>query len=131
MDSIVMYLIMALLLTSACAVVIAVVDGPKSCQQCDMDRTVYARSRMLILYADGTSTGVCSINCATAELQNNRDKQVVSILAADYISKELIDARTAIGVIGGRQKDVMTNLENGPLPGLRRPQNSSQETLEQ
>ncbi len=86
------------------------VEGPKSCKQCGMDRTVFDRSRMLIVYADGTSVGVCSLHCAAAEMKQNRDKQVKSLMVADYTTKELIDARTATWVVGGKKEGVMTSL---------------------
>jgi nitrous oxide reductase accessory protein NosL len=85
-------------------------EGPKSCKQCGMDRTVFDRSRMLIVYADGTSAGVCSLHCAAAEMRQNRGKQVTSLMVADYRTKELTDARTATWVVGGREVGVMTAL---------------------
>ena len=87
------------------------VESPKSCAQCGMDREFFAYSRMLIRYADGTSTGVCSINCAVTELKQNKRKQVVALLVADYAGKALMDARSATWVTGGKKPGVMT-----PLP---------------
>jgi nitrous oxide reductase accessory protein NosL len=84
------------------------VENPKRCKQCGMDRTVFARSRMLIAYADGTTAGVCSIHCAAAELRQNSGKQVKSIMVADYPTKGLTDAKTATWVIGGSEKGIMT-----------------------
>jgi hypothetical protein len=75
-----------------------------------MDRTVFARSRMLIVYADGGTAGVCSLHCAAAELRQNRGRQVRSLMVADYTTKELIDAGTASWVVGGRKEGVMTSL---------------------
>lgn len=86
------------------------IEGPKSCKQCGMDRTVFARSRMLIIYADGTSVGVCSLHCAAAEMRQSRDRQVKSLMVADYTTKELIDAKTATWVVGGKKEGVMTSL---------------------
>ncbi|HTG81574.1 MAG TPA: nitrous oxide reductase accessory protein NosL [Geobacteraceae bacterium] len=87
------------------------VESPKSCAQCGMDREFFAYSRMLIRYADGTSAGVCSINCAVTELKQNKRKQVVVLLVADYAGKALMDARSATWVTGGKKPGVMT-----PLP---------------
>jgi nitrous oxide reductase accessory protein NosL len=84
------------------------VEKPRHCKQCGMDRTVFARSRMLIVYDDGTTVGVCSIRCAAADMKQNRDKQIKSLMAADYTTKELIDAGTATWVIGGSKEGVMT-----------------------
>ncbi|HUO78462.1 MAG TPA: nitrous oxide reductase accessory protein NosL [Thermodesulfovibrionales bacterium] len=86
------------------------VENPKSCKQCGMDRTVFTRSRMLIVYADGTTVGVCSLHCAAAEMRQNRDKQVKSLMVADYVTQELIDAKTATWVVGGNKQGVMTSL---------------------
>ena len=86
------------------------VENPKHCNQCGMDRTVFARSRMLIVYADGTTAGVCSIHCAAIELRQSKDRQVKSIMVADYKTKELTDARTATWVIGGSKEGVMTSV---------------------
>jgi len=86
------------------------VEGPKNCKQCGMDRTVFARSRMLIVYADGTTVGVCSLHCAAAEMRQNKDKQVKSLMVADYVTQGLIDAKTASWVVGGNKQGVMTSL---------------------
>jgi nitrous oxide reductase accessory protein NosL len=86
------------------------IEGPKTCKQCGMDRTVFARSRILIIYADGTTAGLCSLHCAATEMRQNRDKQVKSLMVADYTTKELIDAKTAIWVVGGKKEGVMTSL---------------------
>lgn len=83
-------------------------DNPKACKQCGMDRTTLAQSRMLIVYADGTSAGVCSIHCAAAELKQNMDKQVKSLMVADYTTTELTDARAATWVVGGMKQGIMT-----------------------
>jgi hypothetical protein len=52
------------------------VEDPRACQQCGMDRTVYAHSRMLIVYADGSQTGICSLTCAANELKEHRGNQM-------------------------------------------------------
>jgi copper chaperone NosL len=103
-------LMLILLLTSAFAGAMDMVEGPTSCKQCGMDRTKFAQSRMLIVYTDGSTVGVCSLHCAAEELQHNRDKEVGSLLVADYSTKELIDAKKAIWVVGGKKQGVMTAL---------------------
>lgn len=87
------------------------VESPKSCVQCGMDREFFAHSRMLIRYADGTSAGLCSINCAVTEMKQNKGKRVTALLVADYGGKALMDARSATWVTGGKKPGVMT-----PLP---------------
>ena len=87
-----------------------IVEGPQKCQICGMDRTVYARSRMLIVYNDGATVGLCSLQCAVAEMNQNKEKQIKSLLVADYNTTTLIDARTATWVIGGKKEGVMTSV---------------------
>lgn len=103
------FVVSSLLLTSAVAGAADLVENPKHCKQCGMDRTVYDRSGMVITYADGTTTGVCSIHCAAVEMKQNPDKKVASLMVADYLSKNLIDAKKAIWVIGGSKEGVMTS----------------------
>ena len=73
-----------------------------------MDRTVYAHSRMFIVYADGTRAGTCSLHCTAGDLKAHSGKKVKLLLVADYFSKKLIDARKASWVIGGNKPGVMT-----------------------
>jgi nitrous oxide reductase accessory protein NosL len=84
------------------------VEPPKACQSCGMDRVAFAYSRMVIDYADGTSDGVCSLNCAVEQMKKYRTRQVRSLKVADYATRELVDVRTATWVIGGNKPGVMT-----------------------
>ncbi len=99
---------MSLSLTCGAAIAAGTVENPKPCKQCGMDRVAFAYSRMLILYADGTTTGTCSLNCAAVAMKENKGKQVKSLKVADYNSKKLMDAKTATWVIGGGKSGVMT-----------------------
>ena len=83
-------------------------EDSRLCQRCGMDRTIYANSCMLIVYADETRVGTCSLHCTAAELKEHSGKKVKSLLVADYFSKKLIDARKAAWVIGGSKSGVMT-----------------------
>jgi nitrous oxide reductase accessory protein NosL len=78
-------------------------ENHKHCKICDMDLADYGRSRMIITYTDGTTIDVCSIHCAALEVKQNGNRQVKSLMVADYVSKELIDAKSAIWVIGGNK----------------------------
>ncbi len=82
--------------------------NPKACKFCAMDLSDAARSKMLIVYYDESTAWVCSLHCAVEEMQQNKDKQVRSIMVADYPTGEMIDARTATWVIGGDRSGVMT-----------------------
>jgi nitrous oxide reductase accessory protein NosL len=102
--------ILCLLLACTLAKAAENVEGPAACQQCGMDRTVFARSRVLITYADGTTAGECSIHCATAEMKKSGNKEIKTLMVADYNSKELTDAKTATWVVGGAKEGVMTSV---------------------
>lgn len=82
-------------------------EAPETCKYCNMDRTKFAHSRMIVTYTDGTSSGVCSINCAVIDM-NLTKKEVKNVEVGDYNSKKLIDAKTATWVIGGSKKGVMS-----------------------
>src|SRR5512140_776595 len=97
---------MILLLTSGFSAAMDTVESPKTCKLCGMNRSVFAQSRMLVAYTDGTATGVCSLHCAAVDLSQNSGKQVSSIKVADYITRELVDARTTYWVVGGNKAGV-------------------------
>lgn len=82
----------------------------KDCQKCGMDREVFAHSRMLITYSDGSTIGVCSIHCAATELKANKGKKVKTVEVADLNSKKLVNAEKATWVIGGSKNGVMTQV---------------------
>lgn len=102
------YLTVVMMLFSTAAAASAGVEKPETCRQCGMDRDVSATSRLLITYADGSIAGVCSLPCAVAEMGESK-KEVSSLKAADYWTKELIDARTATWVVGGTKRGVMSS----------------------
>jgi nitrous oxide reductase accessory protein NosL len=106
----VLYLLMHLLCMPSFSFGENAVENPKYCSRCGMDRTVFAKSRMLIVYEDGTAVGVCSIHCAAAEMNQNSDRKVKSLTVADYLTKEMIDAKVATWVIGGNKEGVMTSV---------------------
>jgi nitrous oxide reductase accessory protein NosL len=79
-----------------------------SCRHCGMDRGMFSHSRMLIEYEDGSTVATCSLHCTAVELANTIDRIPVSVRVADYDSKRLLDVDTAVWVIGGSKKGVMT-----------------------
>ena len=79
-----------------------------ACKYCGMNRETFAHSRMLIEYNDGTKEGVCSLHCAAVDLALNLDKAPKVIRVGDYGKKVLIDAETAVWIIGGNKPGVMT-----------------------
>jgi nitrous oxide reductase accessory protein NosL len=100
---------MMLLLAGAAAFAKDDVDRHRECNHCGMDRKAYGYSRMLVRYEDGTETGVCSLRCVVVETSGNPGKKVKELLAADRDSRKLINAETAIWVMGGKKPGVMTN----------------------
>jgi len=84
-----------------------IVNHP-SCPHCGMDRGKFSFSRMLLVYDDGSEVGTCSVRCAAVDMVNNLDKAPVQMMVGDYFSDELIDAETAIWVIGGKRPGVMS-----------------------
>lgn len=108
MKNIVVCLLLFLLVAAPFVGAREVVESPKRCQACGMDRTAFAHSRMLILYADGTSVGVCSLHCAAEERQHNQEKRIGALMVADYGTKELLAAKRATWVVGGKRTGVMT-----------------------
>jgi len=79
-----------------------------SCKYCGMDRAMFAHSRMLVAYDDGSQLGTCSIHCLAVDLALNIDKTPATISVGDYNTKALIDAEKAVWVIGGNKPGVMT-----------------------
>jgi len=84
------------------------VEAPGDCKHCGMDRTIFAHSRMVVTYTDGSSSGTCSINCVVTDMKASKGKEVKLFQVGDYTTKKLIDAKTATWVIGGKKKGVMT-----------------------
>lgn len=79
-----------------------------SCKYCGMNREMFAHSRMLVEYTDGTKEGTCSLHCAAVDLALNLDKTPKTIRVGDYGTKGLINAETATWVVGGNKPGVMT-----------------------
>lgn len=127
MKRVTFFLVICLVFICTATRAAGIIENPKACLQCGMDRTMFAQSRMLIDYADGTTVGVCSLHCAAAEMMKNRDKPVKSLLVADYTTRELINARNAVWVVGGDKKGVMTSLPKWAFAGEESAQKFIQE----
>jgi copper chaperone NosL len=110
MKRVLLYLSLCLLFSATALFAQVAVEAPASCKQCGMDRTFFAHSRMLVVYADGSSTGTCSLHCADVDMKKNSGKPVKALKVADFNSKKLIDARKATWVIGGKKSGVMTSV---------------------
>ena len=85
------------------------IEQHPNCTQCGMNRKSFDYSRMLIVFEDGSQTGVCSLHCAVVELDRHKNKKVKSLLVADRDTRRLNDARKAVWVLGGKKRGVMTD----------------------
>lgn len=106
------WILIMFLLSSAvlCLAAEKKIEAPAQCKVCGMDRTVFAQSRMVVTYTDGSSSGTCSLNCVVADMQQAKHKKVKSFQIADYRTKKLVDAKTATWVMGGKKQGVMTQV---------------------
>jgi copper chaperone NosL len=98
----------AMMFTGAFAIAQQDVDKHAACKYCGMDRKMFAHSRMLLIYEDGSELGTCSLHCVAVDLALNIDKMPKTIQVGDYNTKNLIDAENAIWVIGGDMPGVMS-----------------------
>ena len=72
-----------------------------ACPHCGMDREKFAVSRMVVDYDDGKPVGLCSLHCVAVDLAVAIDKTPTAIWVADMPSKKLVNAETAVWVLGG------------------------------
>jgi nitrous oxide reductase accessory protein NosL len=79
----------------------------EGCVICGMYLDLYARSRYMISFDDGSTQSTCSLACA-AEIINTNKERLRDIKAANYLTGELIDARTAIYLEGSDVPGVMS-----------------------
>jgi copper chaperone NosL len=86
------------------------ISAHPACAICGMDRDAFGHSRMLVEFDDGRTFGTCSLRCAALVLQGEEGKKARSVKAADYRTRELVDAEKATWVIGGRKPGVMTRV---------------------
>jgi copper chaperone NosL len=84
------------------------IDKHATCKYCGMDRKMFAHSRMLLVYEDGSELGTCSLHCVAVDLALNIDKMPKTIQVADFNTKNLIDAEKAVWVVGGEKPGVMS-----------------------
>jgi nitrous oxide reductase accessory protein NosL len=109
MKQLMVLFVCCMLTVGSMAVAEEMVENPRSCQVCGMDRQAYANSRVLLTYDNGTTVGLCSIHCAAADMKQHADREVISFMVADYGTKQLIDGRKAFWIMGGQKQGVMTS----------------------
>lgn len=101
-------LVVAFLCTAALAQVADDIKKFTTCKYCGMDRQMFAHSRMLVEYDDGSSMGTCSIHCTALDMALHIGKTPKANMVGDYKTKKLIDAEKASWIIGGKKPGVMT-----------------------
>lgn len=84
------------------------VQSNPNCKYCGMDRQQFGHSRMLIEYDDGTTVATCSLHCTSIDLAINIDKTPKALKVGDFNTKKLIEAESAVWVIGGNKPGVMS-----------------------
>jgi hypothetical protein len=79
----------------------------KECAICGMWIDQYEHTHHLIVLNDGKTEHFCSFACAAKYIRVNRD-HIKTIMAADFITKSLIDANDAYYVKGSNVPGVMS-----------------------
>jgi nitrous oxide reductase accessory protein NosL len=103
------FLMLGMFLTGSAFAAAQSVEKPANCDVCGMDRISLAASRVVITYSNKSVVGTCSIHCAHKDVASKKTLKVESIQVADHDTRELIDAKKAFWVIGGREPGIMSN----------------------
>src|ERR1035437_1738805 len=103
----IMLFLFGVLSTATASAAAPEVEKPAACDACGMDRISLAASRVLIVYDNKRVVGTCSIHCAHTDVVSKKSLKVVSLRVADHDTRELIDAKKAFWVIGGREPGIM------------------------
>jgi len=78
------------------------------CGLCAMDLQKFRLTKYILTMADGSQKYTCSIHCAAIILGKQKVKDVK---VADYLTGDMIDARTAFYLVGSDIKGVMSKVE--------------------
>jgi copper chaperone NosL len=116
----VMFLFLGILSTAIACAAAPPVEKPAVCDVCGMDRVSLAASRVLIIYGNKSVVGTCSIHCAHKDVVSKKSLKVESLQVADHDTRELIDAKKAFWVIGGREPGIMSNTAKSAFADRRR-----------
>ena len=79
----------------------------EDCHVCGMWIDLYMKTRHVVTHRDGSERSFCSIAC-TSKYLGNHGGSVERIMAADYMSRELIEAKAAFYLSGSDVPGVMT-----------------------
>lgn len=78
------------------------------CVYCNMKRSNYKHSWMVISYKGMEAKGYCSVHCAAISMALHTDLLIDGISVGDFNTKKQINAENASWVIGGNLPGVMT-----------------------
>ncbi len=104
-----------LLLTTAFPAPAAERDG---CAICGMYLDLYAKTSYTITFDDGSSRSTCSLACA-ARIISDQKGHIKDIKAGDFVSGELIDARSAFILEGSDIRGVMSSTSRIAFSSLK------------
>lgn len=80
----------------------------EDCSVCGMWIDLYMKTRHVVTLVDGASESFCSITCAAKYVREHKDS-VRMIQAADFETKELLEAQKAFYLEGSDIPGVMSN----------------------
>ncbi len=87
----------------------------EGCAICGMYLDMYAKTRYAITLDDGSARSTCSLACATRIMDENKG-HVKDIKVGNYLSGELIDARSASFLEGSDVRGVMSRTSRIAFP---------------
>lgn len=79
----------------------------KECAVCGMYIDLYEKTAHVVYFDDGSSKVVCSLSCAARLIRENQGK-TKNVLAADFLTGKLIDARDTLYIEGSDVPGVMS-----------------------
>jgi copper chaperone NosL len=87
----------------------------EGCVLCGMYLDIYAKTRYTITFDDGSSQSTCSLACA-ARIMNEHKGRTRDVKVGNYLSGELIEARSAFYLEGSDVPGVMSNTSRIAFP---------------
>jgi copper chaperone NosL len=87
----------------------------EGCVLCGMYLDIYAKTRHTITLDNGSSRSTCSLTCA-ARIMNEHKGRIKNVKVGNYLSGELIDARSAFYLEGSDVPGVMSNTSRIAFP---------------
>lgn len=79
----------------------------EDCEVCGMWIDLYMKTRHVVSIKDGSDISFCSIACTAKYIKKNRS-EIFRIMAADYLTGEMIDTENAFYLSGSDVPGVMS-----------------------